>query len=270
MAIKLNVMKNVVVENKIEEVEKALNFEFFTLKVALFKDSLDKKEKSLKSKKTSDIEKEALKEKIKVLKENLKTAEDKVSELREDYLGFISKFPEGSISAMSALLRLECAVYEKKLFSYVLKEDVLPEDEWKEVFDLLETIHNPASKNVGNEGTLTNYNKLVKNANQTLGNKFRHVFSVLDKSDYFTVEKINVKFNKMDLFKINEAYTTGITSTSYADVNGENNTTLSDSELVTSIQKNTDKKGNVTYGTVKFRKTVAIVALDALRRAVSK
>lgn len=262
-------------EESLKELQLALNYEYFTMKITLVKEQIAKLEKKIANnpdssgkRKYTDEQVEGFKSELALAQINLENFEKNLEKCTDTYNKVMDSISERDKSAFARFLRLQAAMYDSKCWSLVLELDCFEDVET--LYTSMEAIHNPSdAKIIGENGFVKgkNITDTIKLANDALAKELRQLFSIFDENPY--VEKLSLKFNKTALHKIHETYVTGLKHNCKVDKDG--NLVVKASELKTSIAKGKDKDSDkVVYNCGKFGSNLAMIIKDLVVEKATK
>lgn len=262
-------------DENLKELQLAMNYEYFSMKIQLVKEEIKKLEQKITNKpdsngkrKYTDEQVEGFKTELAIAEINLANFEKNLADCTDTYNKVLDSISERDKSAFKRFMRLQGAMYDSKCWKLVLELDCFEDVET--LYTCMEAIHNPTdAKIIGENGfvkgkTITD---TIKQANDCLAKELRQLFSIFDENPY--IEKMALKFNKTALHKIHETYVSGVKHNCKMDKDG--NLTIKVSELKTTIAKNKDKDTDkMVYNCGKFGSNLAMIIKDLIVEKANK
>lgn len=256
-------------EENLKELQLAMNHEYFDMKIQIVKEQIEKLESKILNKpdksgkkKYSEEEVEGFKAQLEVARENLANFTKSLKECTKTYNKVLETISDRDKSAFKRFLRLQGAMYDSKCWGYVLELECFEDVET--IYNCMEAIHNPSDTKVIGENGFVKANSVkdtINQANDALAKELRQLFSIFDKNPY--IEKMALKFNKTALHKIHETYITGLRHG--CTVDNDNNLTIKETTLSSSITKSTNKEiGETVYNCGRFGKNLAMIVKDII------
>lgn len=256
-------------EENLKELQLAMNYEYFSMKITLVKEQIAKLEKKIANnpdssgkRKYTPEQVEGFKTELVLAKTNIESFEKNLAECTDTYNKVLDSISERDKSAFTRFLRLMGAMYDSKCWGLVLGLECFEDVET--LYNCMETIHNPSDpKTIGENGFVkgNNIKETIKLANDTLAKELRQLLSIFDENPY--VEKLSLKFSKTTLHKIHETYVTGLKHNCKLD--SEGNLTVKATALTCSIVKGKDKETKETvYNCGKFGKNLSMIIKDLI------
>lgn len=256
-------------EENLKELQLAMNYEYFDMKIQIVKEEIEKLEAKILNKpdksgkkKYSEEEVEAFKAQLEVALKNLTSFSKNLRSCTKTYNKVLKTISDRDISAFKRFLRLQGAMYDSKCWGYVLELECFEDVET--IYNCMESIHNPSdAKIIGDNGFVkaNSVKDTINQANDSLAKELRQLFSIFDENPY--VEKMALKFNKTALHKIHESYITGLKAN--CKVDKDDNLTIKETTLTSTITKTTDKEsGETVYNCGKFGKNLAMIVKDII------
>lgn len=254
-------------EENLKELQLAMNYEYFDMKIQITKEQIEKLESKILNKpdktgkkKYTDEQVEGFKKELEVAQENLENFTKNLKECTKTYNKVLDTISDRDKSAFKRFLRLQGAMYDSKCWGYVLELECFEDVET--IYNCMEAIHNPSDAKIIGENGFVKANSVkdtIKKANDALAKELRQLFSIFDENPY--IEKMALKFNKTALHKIHESYITGLKHG--CKVDKDDNLTVKETTLSSSITKTTDKEsGETVYNCGRFGKNLAMIVKD--------
>lgn len=262
-------------EENLKELQLAMNYEYFDMKIQITKEQIEKLESKILNKpdkagkkKYTDEQVEGFKKELEVAQENLENFTKNLKECTKTYNKVLDAISDRDKSAFKRFMRLMGAMYDSKCWGYVLELDCF--DDVETLYNCMETIHNPSDpKTIGENGFVkaNSIKDTIKLANEALAKELRQLFSIFDENPY--IEKMALKFNKTALHKIHETYITGLKHG--CSVDSEDNLTIKATTLSSAIVKGKNKEtGEVVYNCGRFGKNLSMIVKDVIVDKASK
>lgn len=256
----------------LDKVTVALNYRYFSLMEKKEEDEIASLENKIANKngnyRKDQIESFQLD--LEVKKINREAFSRQADECYEGYCNYMSLFSNNDASTIKLVLGIMSAQYTTKLWDYVADEFTSAfESTIETVFECMEAIHKPSSKNLSEFGLVktTSINKALKEVTSILQDTLFNTFSIKADAENCPWVKLNLRFNATRLHMIHESYIRDLKDTSRVKdgevYNGR-------AELVSSIKKTIKKDGTVEYNCTKFCKSLLILVKDMIVEKVNK
>lgn len=230
-----------------ETFERAVDYKYYSFKVLACENKIATLQRKIENKADSNGKRKYTNEQVKgfkseleIEKQNLANFEKSVEVRKANYEEVVAEMGKNADNFLGV-----CgACYERGLWKYAINQSAITDETWEELLTNFWTIHVDGKYN--SEGVTRNNDKSAKACKVAVKSIVHELFTI-EENKY--TKKINININAGDLNKLHETFVTTWTA----------NTKKSDAGIgfkewacKTSIQKKTDRDGNVTYKADNF------------------